>query len=311
MLSFLVRRFLQTVPIVLAAVLLIFLVFSIIPGSFASSMSDDGRNVLDEAVIERMNKEFGLDDPLPTRFGKYVVQLAQFDLGTSFRSRQPVTTVLADRAGPTLQLCAAAMAFAIVFGVPIGFMAAMRPGGVLDSASMVIAVSGLSIPKFWLGLMLMYFFALVLGWLPSFGYGGGNPKYLILPAIALGVGPLALLARTTRAAVLEIMNADFVRTARAKGMSERRVVQWHLARNALVIILTTIGLQLGSVIGQAVIVEKLFSWPGVGSLLVDSVTLRDIPVVQGAVLVIVLFFLLINTLVDVLCAVIDPRIKYT
>jgi len=311
MLSFLVRRFLQTVPIVLAAVLLIFLVFSIIPGSFASSMSDDGRNVLDAAVIERMNKEFGLDEPLPTRFGKYVVQLAQFDLGTSFRSRQPVTTVLADRAGPTLQLCAAAMAFAIVFGVPIGFMAAMRPGGVLDSASMVIAVSGLSIPKFWLGLMLMYFFALVLGWLPSFGYGGGNPKYLILPAIALGVGPLALLARTTRAAVLEIMNADFVRTARAKGMSERRVVQWHLARNALVIILTTIGLQLGSVIGQAVIVEKLFSWPGVGSLLVDSVTLRDIPVVQGAVLVIVLFFLLINTLVDVLCAVIDPRIKYT
>lgn len=311
MLSFLVRRFLQTVPIVLAAVLLIFVIFSVIPGTFASSMGDDGRNVLDTAVMERMNKEFGLDDPLPTRFGKYVVQLAQLDLGTSFRSRQPVTTVLAQRAGPTLQLCLAAMAFAIVFGVPIGFMAAMRPGGLLDSASMVIAVSGLSIPKFWLGLMLMYFFALVLGWLPSFGYGDGDPKYLILPAVALGVGPLALLARTTRAAVLEIMNADFVRTARAKGMSERRVVQWHLARNALVIILTTIGLQLGSVIGQAVIVEKLFSWPGVGSLLVDSVTLRDIPVVQGAILAIVLFFLLINTLVDVLCAVIDPRIKYT
>ncbi|CAM3733326.1 ABC transporter permease [Bordetella tumulicola] len=311
MLSFLVRRFLQTVPIVLAAVLLIFVIFSVIPGTFASSMSDDGRNVLDAAVMERMNKEFGLDEPLPTRFGKYVVQLTQLDLGTSFRSRQPVTTVLAQRAGPTLQLCLAAMGFAIVFGVPIGFMAAMRPGGLLDSASMVIAVSGLSIPKFWLGLMLMYFFALVLGWLPSFGYGDGDLKYLILPAVALGVGPLALLARTTRAAVLEIMNADFVRTARAKGMSERRVVQWHLARNALVIILTTIGLQLGSVIGQAVIVEKLFSWPGVGSLLVDSVTLRDIPVVQGAILAIVLFFLLVNTLVDVLCAIIDPRIKYT
>ncbi len=311
MLSFLVRRLIQTVPIVLAAALLIFVVFSVIPGSFASSMGDDGRNVVDAAVMERMNKEFGLDDPLPTRFGKYVVQLAQFDLGTSFRSRQPVTTVLAERAWPTLQLCMAAMAFAIVLGVPIGFLAAMRPGSMLDTASMVIAVSGLSIPKFWLGLMLMYFFALVLGWLPSFGYGDGNPRYLILPAIALGVGPLALLARTTRAAVLEIMNADFVRTARAKGMSERRVVQWHLARNALVIILTTIGLQLGSVIGQAVVVEKLFSWPGIGSLLVDSVTLRDIPVVQGAILAIVLFFLLINTLVDALCAVIDPRIKYT
>ena len=176
---------------------------------------------------------------------------------------------------------------------------------------MVSAVSGLSLPKFWLGLMLMYVFALVLGWLPSFGYGDGSIRYLILPSIALGVAPMALLARTTRAAVLEIMNADFVRTARAKGMSEARMVRWHLTRNASVIVITTIGLQFGTVIGQAVVVEKLFAWPGLGSLLVDSVTLRDIPVVQGAILVIVLFFLLINTLVDVVCAIIDPRIKYT
>jgi peptide/nickel transport system permease protein len=174
---------------------------------------------------------------------------------------------------------------------------------------MVGAVSGLSLPKFWLGLLLMYLFALKLGWLPSFGYG--EPRHLVLPAIALGVAPLALLARTTRAAVLEIMSADFVRTARSKGMSERRVVQWHLARNALVLVLTAVGLQFGSVIGQAVVVEKLFAWPGLGSLLVDSVTLRDIPVVQGAILVIVLFFLLVNTLVDISDAVIDPRIKYS
>jgi peptide/nickel transport system permease protein len=132
-----------------------------------------------------------------------------------------------------------------------------------------------------------------------------------MPAVALGVAPMALLARTTRAAVLDILNADFVRTARAKGMSERRVVQWHLARNALVIVLTTVGLQFGTVVGQAVVIEKLFAWPGLGSLLVDSVTLRDIPVVQGCILVMVLFFLLANMLVDVLCAVIDPRIKYT
>jgi peptide/nickel transport system permease protein len=203
------------------------------------------------------------------------------------------------------------MLFAIVLGVPLGFLAALKPGSLIDTVSMIGAVSGLSLPKFWLGLLLMYLFALNLGWLPSFGYGDGSLRYLILPAVALGVAPLALLARTTRAAVLEIMNADFVRTARSKGMSERRVVQWHLTRNALVIVLTTIGLQFGSVIGQAVVVEKLFSWPGIGSLLVDSVTLRDIPVVQGGILVIVLFFLLVNTLVDVLCAVIDPRIKYT
>lgn len=310
MLSFLVRRVLQTVPVVLAVALLIFVLFSVIPGTFASSLSDDGRSVMDPAVVERMNKELGLTDPVHVRFGRYVLDLARLDLGTSFRTRQPVTRVLAERMGPTLQLCFAAMLFAIVIGVPLGFVAALKPGSVIDTASMVTAVSGLSVPKFWLGLLLMYLFALKLGWLPSFGYGS-DPRYLVLPAVALGVAPLALLARTTRAAVLEIMNADFVRTARSKGMSEGRVVRWHLARNALVIVLTTVGLQFGSVIGQAVVVEKLFSWPGLGSLLVDSVTLRDIPVVQGAILLIVLFFLFVNTLVDVLCALIDPRIKYS
>jgi peptide/nickel transport system permease protein len=310
MLSFLVRRVLQTVPIVLAVALLIFVLFSVIPGTFASSLSDDGRSVMDPAVVERMNKELGLNDPVALRFGRYVIQLAQLDLGTSFRTRQPVTRVLAERMGATLKLCFAAMAFAIVLGVPLGFVAALKPGSLADTLSMVVAVSGLSLPKFWLGLLLMYLFALKLGWLPSFGYGS-DPRYLVLPAVALGVAPLALLARTTRAAVLEIMNADFVRTARSKGMSEGRVVRWHLARNALVIVLTTVGLQFGSVIGQAVVIEKLFSWPGLGSLLVDSVTLRDIPVVQGAILVIVLFFLVVNTLVDVLCALIDPRIKYS
>jgi peptide/nickel transport system permease protein len=311
MLSFVVRRVLHTLPIILAVTAIIFLMFSVIPGTFASSISDDGRSVLDAEVMARMNKEFGLDDPVHVRFGKYIAQLASFDLGTSFRTRQPVTTVLADRMWPTAQLAFASMLFAIAIGVPLGFIAALRPGSWIDTISMVSAVSGLSLPKFWLGLMLMYLFALVLGWLPSFGYGDGGIRYLILPSVALGVAPLALLARTTRAAVLEIMHADFVRTARAKGMSERRVVQWHLTRNALVIVLTTIGLQFGTVIGQAVVVEKLFAWPGLGSLLVDSVTLRDIPVVQGAILVIVLFFLLINTLVDVICAIIDPRIKYT
>jgi peptide/nickel transport system permease protein len=174
---------------------------------------------------------------------------------------------------------------------------------------MVTAVSGLSKPKFWFGLLLMYLFALKLGWFPTFGYGG--PWYLILPAVTLGVSPLALLARTTRAAVLEVINADFVRTARSKGMSETRVVRWHVLRNVAVIVLTTLGLQFGSLMGQAVVVEKLFSWPGVGSLLVDSVFARDIPAVQGCILLIVLFFLVVNTLVDIACAVIDPRIKYT
>lgn len=311
MLSFVVRRLLQTIPILLAVALLIFVLFTVIPGTFASSMGGDGRGMLDSKVIERMNEEFGLNDPIYVRFGRYVVDLVQLDLGQSFRTRQPVVDELAARSWPTLKLVLASMAFAVIVGVPLGFLAALKPGSMLDTSSMVVAVSGLSLPKFWLGLLFMYLFALTLGWFPSFGYGGGGLRHLVMPAVALGVAPMALLARTTRAAVLDILNADFVRTARAKGMSERRVVQWHLARNALVIVLTTVGLQFGTVVGQAVVIEKLFAWPGLGSLLVDSVTLRDIPVVQGCILVMVLFFLLANMLVDVLCAVIDPRIKYT
>ncbi|MCP3408898.1 ABC transporter permease [Bradyrhizobium sp. CCGB01] len=306
MLSFLFRRLLQTIPTVLAVVLLVFVLFSVVPGSIVSSMSDDS----DPQVELRMKKQLGLDDPVYVRFGAYIAKLVTGDFGTSFRTREPVTTMIAKRAWPTLQLIFAAMAFAIVIGVPLGFIAALRPGGIVDTLAMVVAVSGLSIAKFWLGLVLMYLFALKLGWLPSFGYGDGGLKYLLLPAVTLGVSPMALFARTTRAAVLEIMTADFVRTARSKGMSETRVVKWHVMRNALVIILTTVGLQFGGLMGQAVVVEKLFSWPGIGSLLVDSVLQRDIPAVQGSILVVVLAFLAINLLIDVLYGVIDPRIRY-
>ena len=306
MLSFLLRRLLQTIPTVLAVVLLVFVLFSVVPGSIVSSMSDDS----DPQVELRMKKQLGLDDPVYVRFGAYIAKLATGDFGTSFRTREPVTTMIAKRAWPTLQLIFTAMTFAILIGVPLGFIAALKPGGIVDTLAMVLAVSGLSIAKFWLGLVLMYLFALKLGWLPSFGYGDGGLKYLLLPAVTLGVSPMALFARTTRAAVLEIMTADFVRTARSKGMSETRVVKWHVMRNALVIILTTVGLQFGGLMGQAVVVEKLFSWPGIGSLLVDSVLQRDIPAVQGSILVVVLAFLAINLLIDVLYGVIDPRIRY-
>ena len=309
MLAYAFRRTLQSFPTVAAVALVVFVLFSVIPGSIATSMSDDGRGAMDAEVVQRMRKELGLDDPVYVRFAKYVGNLAVLDLGTSFRSREPVSQLLAKRMWPTMQLVLAAMGFAIVIGVPLGFVAAMRPGGVIDAVSMVTAVSGLSIAKFWFGLLLMYLFALKLGWFPTFGYGGW--WYLVLPAVTLGVSPLALLARTTRAAALEVTNADFVRTARSKGMSEARVVRWHVVRNVAVIVLTTLGLQFGSLMGQAVVVEKLFSWPGIGSLLVDSVFQRDIPAVQGCILLIVLFFLVVNALVDIACAVIDPRIKYT
>ncbi|TXL70453.1 ABC transporter permease [Vineibacter terrae] len=309
MLAVLLRRLLNIIPTVGAVILVIFLLFSVIPGSFTSTGAEDGR-MLDPQVMERMRKEMGLDDPILERFGRYVGHTLVGDLGKSFRTREPVTKLIGDRLWPSLKLAIAAMCFAILVGVPLGFIAALRPGSIVDSVSMVGAVSGLSLPQFWLGLMLMYLFGLLLGWLPSFGYGDGGPRYLILPALALGFNPMALLARTTRAAVLDVLNADFVRTARSKGMAETRVVTWHVMRNALVLVITTIGLQFGSLMGAAVVVEKLFSWPGLGSLLVDSVFQRDIPAVQGCILVIVLFFLVINTLVDLAYAVIDPRIRY-
>lgn len=298
------------IPTILAVSLLIFVIFSVIPGSFTSSLIADGKGRNDPKVVEQMNKEFGLDKPVYKRFGTYIISLAQLDLGQSFRTRQPVTHMLLERAWPTMKLAIAAMTIAILIGVPLGFIAALKPGSLLDTITMIAAVSGLSLPQFWLGLLAMYVFALTLGWLPSFGYGDGGIRNLILPAVTLSVAPLALLARTTRAAVLDVMSADFIRTARSKGMNAYRLVTWHLMRNALVLIITTVGLQFGSLMGQAVVIEKLFSWPGLGSLLVDSVSMRDIPVVQGAILMIVLWFLIINTVVDVLYAVIDPRISH-
>lgn len=310
MILVLARRLANVVPTLVAVIALVFLLFSVLPGSFISGMGEVGRTTIDPAVMERMRKEMGLDDPLPERFAKYVAHTAVGDLGKSFRTREPVTTLIGQRIWPSLKLMFAAMAFAIAVGVTLGFLAALRPGSPIDTVSMVAAISGLSLSQFWFGLMLMYLFALTLHWLPSFGYGDGGIRHLILPAIALGVGPMALLARTTRAAVLDVLNADFVRTARSKGMSERRVVEWHVLRNALVLVITIIGLQFGSLMGQAVVVEKLFAWPGVGSLLIDSVFQRDMPAVQGCILLIVVFFLAINTLVDIAYVAIDPRIRY-
>ncbi|MDX0904001.1 ABC transporter permease subunit [Sinorhizobium medicae] len=309
MLRFTLRRTLQIIPTVVVVAMLIFVIFSVVPGTFAASLFADGKRAADPQMIARLNEEFGLNKPLMERFVTYVTDLAQFDLGTSFRTRQPVIDLINDRIWASLQLAIAAMVFAVVVGVPLGFLAALRPGSVLDTVTMVGAVSGLSMPQFWLGLLMMYVFALQLNWLPSFGYGDGSFRNLILPAVTLGVTPLALLARTTRAGVLDVLNADFIRTAHSKGMSEAKVVRWHVARNALVLIVTTLGLQFGSLIGQAVVIEKLFAWPGIGSLLVDSVASRDIPVVQGTILIIVLWFLLINTAVDLIYAAIDPRIK--
>lgn len=304
------RRLAQSLTTIGIVVVLVFVLFSVIPGTFATATVGEKRTV-DPKVLERIERELHLNDPLPVRFATYVGGLARFDLGKSFATNRPVTDMLAGRIPASFKLACAAIAFAVAVGLPLGFLAAVRAGTWIDAVAMVGAVSGLSVPGFWFGLLMMYLFSLTLGWLPTFGYGSGagDVSHLILPALTLGIHPMALLARTTRAAVLDTLNADFIRTARSKGMGEGRVVFRHLARNAFVLVLTTIGLQFGSMLGGSVIVERLFAWPGVGSLLIQSVSVRDIPVVQGCILTIVMFFLVINTLVDLAYMVIDPRIQ--
>jgi|YelNatPaOPRAMG01_1025707.scaffolds.fasta_scaffold49324_3 ABC-type dipeptide/oligopeptide/nickel transport system permease component len=310
MLKFALRRILQFIPTILAITLILFLLLNVLPGDAALMSGDLQDKGLDPRFMEEMRKRWGLDQPIHIRYFTYLKNLAAGDMGLSYLRREKVSGLIASRLWPTLKLALAAMLIAVSIGIPLGFYSALRQGTWLDAFSMVGAVSGVSIPQFWLGLLLMFFLAVKLPLFPVQGYGDGALKNMILPAFTLGVGYMALLARTTRAAVVEILSTDYVRTARAKGLSELMVNRKHILRNALILVLTTAGLQFGSLMGQTVVVEKLFSWPGLGSLMVDSIFQRDIPVTQGCVLLIILVFLVVNLAVDLLYAVIDPRVEY-
>lgn len=310
MLKFALRRILQFIPTILAITLILFLLLNVLPGDAALMSGDLQDKGLDPRFMEEMRKRWGLDQPIHIRYFTYLKNLAAGDMGLSYLRREKVSGLIASRLWPTLKLALAAMLIAVSIGIPLGFYSALRQGTWLDAFSMVGAVSGVSIPQFWLGLLLMFFLAVKLPLFPVQGYGEGALKNMILPAFTLGVGYMALLARTTRAAVVEILSTDYVRTARAKGLSELMVNRKHILRNALILVLTTAGLQFGSLMGQTVVVEKLFSWPGLGSLMVDSIFQRDTPVTQGCVLLIILVFLVVNLAVDLLYAVIDPRVEY-
>jgi len=310
MLRFALRRILQFIPTILAITLILFLLLNILPGDAALMSGDAQDKGVDPRFVEEMKKRWGLDQPVHIRYLTYLKNLAAGDMGLSYLRREKVSGLVASRLWPTLKLALVAMLIAVSIGIPLGFYSALRQGTWLDAFSMVGAVSGVSIPQFWLGLLLMFFLAVKLPFFPVSGYGDGDLKHIVLPAFTLGVGYMALLARTTRAAVVEILTTDYIRTARAKGLSELMVNRKHILRNALILVLTTAGLQFGSLMGHTVVVEKLFSWPGLGSLMVDSIFQRDIPVTQGCVLLIILVFLLVNLAVDLLYAVIDPRVEY-
>jgi peptide/nickel transport system permease protein len=309
MFQYAVRRIIQFIPTILAITLIMFTLLNVLPGN-AALMVMDQRRGKDPEVVAALKKQWGLDKPLHIRYLSYLNDLAHGDLGVSFIRGDKVSKLVAARLWPTLKLAFTAMLVALCIGIPLGFFSALRQGSYMDTASIVGAVSGVSIPQFWLGLLLMYFLAVVFPVFPPSGYGGGDLMHLILPAITLGVGYAALLARTTRAAVLDVLTTDYIRTARAKGLSEFLINRKHVFRNTMILVMTTAGMQFGALMGQTVIVEKLFSWPGLGSLLVDSIFTRDIPVTQGCVLVIILVFLMVNLAVDLLYALIDPRIEY-
>lgn len=310
MFAYAVRRLLQFIPTILAISLIIFILLNVLPGNAAlMSRGEQDTGTLTTEDIEEMKRDWGLDKPLWYRYAVYLKGLVTGDLGKSFLRREPVNQMLKERIWPTLKLAMTAMFIAICLGVPLGFYSALRQGRIADTITMIGAVSGVSMPQFWLGLLLMYFVSVKLQLLPPQGYGEGSIKHIILPAFTLGIGYVGLLARTTRAAVVEILTLDYIRTARAKGLSELLINQKHVMRNALILVLTTAGLQFGDLMAQTVIVEKLFSWPGLGSLLVDSIFQRDIPVTQGCILVIISTFLLVNLIVDLLYGVIDPRIR--
>ncbi len=261
-----------------------------------------------KAEVETLRQQLGFNDPLYVQYGRFAARALQGDLGVSLYHRVPALTLILERLPASLELAGAAMLIAIVVSVPLGVVSAVKRGSVWDVASMLGALFGLSMPHFWLGIMLILLFSVTLGWLPT--SGRGSLAHLIMPAIALGLSLMAMFARLTRSVMLEVLNQDYVRTARAKGLAERLVIGKHALKNALIPLVTVAGMQFGFLIGGTVIIETVFAWPGVGRLVVQAIFSRDYPLVQAAVLVLAVLFVLVNLAVDLVYLYLDPRISY-
>lgn len=305
MFRFLARRLLLTIPVFFGVATVVFLLIHLIPGDPVQAMLGESAAPADIAVLRG---RLGLDQPLIAQYGAFLEGLVTGDLGTSLRTNQTVVSTLAERLPATVELAAAAMLVALVFALPIGTIAAARAGTRLDHMTMTAALVGISMPNFWLGPLLAIVFSIVLGWLPV--SGRGTPAHLILPAVTLAAPLAAVLARMTRASVLEELRELYVLAARARGVSRARAVLRHAFRNSLVPIVTLLGLQLGGLLTGAVITETIFAWPGVGRLLIQSIGFRDYPMVQGCILLIAVMYVSLNLLADLLYGMLDPRIRY-
>jgi len=306
MLAYAFRRILWFVPILLGVATVTFLLLHVRPGDPVLSMVGER---YDDATLQRLRAEMHLDAPLYERYGRYLADLAHFDLGTSYVTGVPVWDSIRERFPNTLRLAAAAMAIAVGFGVTIGVIAASRRGSALDYLLVGGAVVGVSMPVFWLGVLLIYLFSMRLGVLPASGFGNGNPLYVVLPAVTLAMASTAYIARITRSSVLDEINETYVKAARAKGAGESRVLVRHALRNALLPIITVVGVDFGSYLSGAVLTESIFAWPGLGRFTLDAILKRDLPAIQGAVLFMAILFMVVNLLVDLLYARVDPRVK--
>jgi len=306
MYAYLVRRLLSTIPVLFGVLLLVFSMLHLVPGDPVKMMLGEFQTSPEQ--IAKLQSQLHLDEPLPQQFGRYVWNALHGDLGTSIRSNKPVTEEITDNLPATLQLALAGLLIAGVLGISLGVLAAIKQYSWVDAGSMLIALIGVSMPSFWLGLLFIFAFSLKFHLFPA--TGGGDLKHLVLPAVTLGLGASAIIARLTRSSMLEVMRHEYVTTARAKGIRESQVIIRHALKNALIPVVTIFGLQFGQLLAGTVVIETVFGRPGIGRLIVDAILNKDFPLVQGIVLVVAISYVVVNLIVDLLYAFLDPRIRY-
>jgi ABC-type dipeptide/oligopeptide/nickel transport system permease component len=304
-LAYVVRRIVWTIPVLLGVATLVFSLIHLVPGDPAQAMLGEAASPQD---VAELRTKLGLDRPFLVQYRDYLTGLLQGDLGRSFRYNTPVGREIRQRLGRTAELAAAAMVVAVVIAIPLGVLGAFFRGGAIDQAAMTMSLVGISMPNFWLGPLLAIVFAVKLGWLPV--SGTGSWQHLVLPALTLGMALAAILARMTRASLLDELRELYVLAARARGLSRLRAVVRHALRNSLIPVVTIVGLQLGAVLTGTIITETIFSWPGVGRLLIQAISFRDYPLIQGCILFISVTYIAVNLIVDLLYAWLDPRIRY-
>lgn len=326
MLNYIVRRLFSLIFILLGVSIIVFMLVYLAPGDPVRLLLGEDAT---QADVERLNRIYGFDQPLPVQYLRWLGNAVTGDLGVSLRSQLPVTTLIFERMPATIELAVWSLLLAVGIGIPLGVLSAVRRGSWLDFSSMIAALVGVAAPNFWVGLILLSQIALYVSWLPIGSRGPGltealgalvtelslvelwdHFRYVLLPALALGTSIMALITRLTRSSLLEVLNRDYVRTARAKGLRANTVIYGHALKNALLPVITVVGVQFGALLGGAIVIEQVFAWPGVGRLIISAISQRDFPVVQGSVLMLAVIFALVNLLVDISYGIINPRIRY-